>query len=389
MRHRSGRMIRALPRNGVHYSCNTGYAFSVVLLCMSLLLLILSIPSRSPNPNPSFQKLDPSGLLCEHVLVTGGAGFLGSHLCEELLHGGACVLALDDLSSGSMENLELLREHPRFQLLRGDVRHPLVLEGVQRIYHLASIASPTHYDVRRVQTSTTNYLGTLNMLELASHEGARFLFTSTSEVYGEPEVHPQREDYWGNTNPVGPRACYHESKRAAEQLCSDFEHERGTQIRIARVFNTYGSRMAADDGRVVNNFLRQASRGANLTIYGDGSQTRSLCYVEDMIEALMALMKLEGEHIGPVNLGSPREISVLQLARKVLTLTQSNSSIIHLPALEEDPSRRQPDIQKAAQLLGWKPKTSLERGLELTLREMQGRRLRYPRPSGKRHLLLL
>ncbi|MBW1992157.1 MAG: SDR family oxidoreductase [Deltaproteobacteria bacterium] len=299
------------------------------------------------------------------ILVTGGAGFIGSHLVEYLLQQGHEVLSLDNYFTGSKENLRHLLGQPRLELIRHDIVNPIMLE-VEQIYHLACPASPVHYQYNPVKTIKTNVMGTLNMLGLAKRVKARILLASTSEVYGDPQVHPQREDYWGNVNPIGPRSCYDEGKRVAETLMTDYHRQNGVDIRIARIFNTYGPRMAVQDGRVISNFIVQALTGQAITIYGDGSQTRSFCYVSDLVKGLVALMDCEGCH-EPVNLGNPEEYSILELAEKILALTGSPSRLSFRELPKDDPVKRRPDITRARQLLGWQPSVTLEDGLKATI----------------------
>jgi UDP-glucuronate decarboxylase len=299
------------------------------------------------------------------VLVTGGAGFLGSHLAEVLLEGGADVICIDNFFSGQKDNIRPFLAHPFFELIRHDVIHPLFVE-VDRIYHLACPASPIHYQENPIKTVKTNVMGTINMLGLAKRIRSRILLASSSEVYGDAEVHPQPESYWGHVNPIGVRSCYDEGKRVAETLMMDYHRQNRVDIRIARLFNTYGPRMAVNDGRVVSNFIVQALRGKPLTIYGDGCQTRSFCYVSDTIDGLVRLMETEN-FTGPVNLGNPEEFTVLELAESVLRLTGSRSSIVHLPLPQDDPVRRRPDITLARTKLGWAPKVPLKEGLERTI----------------------
>ncbi len=299
------------------------------------------------------------------ILVTGGAGFLGSHLCDKLLTEGHEVLCLDNFFTGSKDNIRHLLTKPHFELIRHDVVQPILLE-VDRIYNLACPASPIQYQHNPVKTIKTSVMGTINMLGLAKRVKARLLQASTSEVYGSPTVHPQREDYWGNVNPVGLRSCYDEGKRTAETLCMDYKRQNGVEVRIARIFNTFGPRMAENDGRVVSNFIVQALRGQPLTIFGDGSQTRSFCYVSDMVEGLTRLMDSSyGE--GPVNLGNPQEVSVAQLAEMVIELTGSSSPIEYRPLPQDDPVRRRPDITLARNVLGWQPLEPLEPSLRMTI----------------------
>lgn len=300
-----------------------------------------------------------------HLLVTGGAGFLGSHLCESLLEGGGDILCLDNFFSGSKQNIRHLMAQPYFELIRHDVIHQFFAE-VDGIFHLACPASPIHYQVNAIKTIKTNVMGTINMLGLAKRTGARILLTSTSEVYGDPKVHPQSEDYWGHVNPIGLRSCYDEGKRVAESLMMNYARQNDVQIRIARVFNTYGPRMAVDDGRVVSNFIVQALKGEPLTIYGDGSQTRSFCYVSDLIRGLITFMRTENI-TGPINLGNPEEYTILELAERIIRKTGSRSRIVHQPLPADDPVRRCPDIALAEDKLGWRPEVGLEDGLERTI----------------------
>ncbi len=299
------------------------------------------------------------------VLVTGGAGFIGSHLCERLLERGHEVLCLDNFFTGRKKNVLHLLGDPMFEIIRHDIVNPIFLEA-DAVYNLACPASPVHYQHNAIKTVKTNVVGTLNMLGLAKRVGARILQASTSEVYGDPAVHPQREDYWGNVNPIGPRSCYDEGKRVAETLMMDYHRQNRVDVRIARIFNTYGPRMLPDDGRVVSNFIVQALRGEPLTVYGDGSQTRSFCYVDDMVEGLIAFMEQE-EEIGPLNLGNPEETSMLELARLVIELSGSRSEIVFRPLPQDDPRRRRPDITKARRLISWEPRTPLEEGLARTI----------------------
>jgi UDP-glucuronate decarboxylase len=303
---------------------------------------------------------------CKRNLVTGGAGFLGSHLCEALLRQGHEVLCVDNFQTGSRRNILHLLRHPRFELLRHDVTLPLTVE-VDDIYNLACPASPVHYQHDPVQTTRTSVLGTLNMLELARRLKARFLQASTSEVYGDPLQHPQTEAYWGNVNPIGVRACYDEGKRCAETLCMDYRRQFGLDVKIARIFNTYGPRMHPDDGRVVSNFVMQALRGEPLTIYGDGTQTRSFCYVDDLVRGFGRLMQMPPETSGPINLGNPVECTMLELAQCVIRLCGSSSGIVFRPLPGDDPVRRRPDISLARERLGWTPRVHLEEGLQRTI----------------------
>ena len=299
------------------------------------------------------------------ILVTGGAGFLGSHLCEYLIGKGSDVVCIDNFFSGHKDNIRPLLVHPYFELIRHDVIHPLFVE-VDRIYHLACPASPIHYQVNPIKTVKTNVMGTINMLGLAKRIRCRIMLASTSEVYGDAEVHPQPETYWGNVNPIGVRSCYDEGKRVAETLMMDYHRQNKVDIKIVRIFNTYGPRMAVNDGRVVSNFIVQALRGEPITIYGDGSQTRSFCYVSDLTEGLYRMMESES-FIGPVNLGNPGEFTIADLAGLVLKLTRSKSKIVHQALPSDDPVRRRPDIVLAKAKLGWEPKVALEEGLSRTI----------------------
>lgn len=302
------------------------------------------------------------------TLVTGGAGFLGSHLCEKLLADGHRVLCVDSFLTGNVENLRSFIDHPHFELLQHDICTPLnPPQDIGLIYNLACAASPPHYQADPVHTMQTCVVGTLNLLELAESRGARFLQASTSEVYGDPQVHPQREDYTGDVNCTGPRACYDEGKRAAEALCFDFLRAGRADVRVARIFNTYGPRMHARDGRVVSNLVVQALKGEPLTLYGDGSQTRSFCYVSDLIDGLVRLMEVAAMPEGPVNLGNPGEFTVQELADLVLEMTGSSSEIRLMPLPTDDPKRRRPDIGRAGELLGWQPVVPLREGLAKTI----------------------
>ncbi len=301
----------------------------------------------------------------KRILITGGAGFLGSHLAEYLLNQGNDVVCIDNFFSGSKDNIRHLLDHAYFELIRHDVIHPLFIE-VDQIYHLACPASPIHYQQNPIKTVKTNVMGTINMLGLAKRIKARILLTSSSEVYGDAKVHPQSESYWGNVNPIGVRSCYDEGKRVAETLMKDYSRQNKVDIRIARIFNTYGPRMAIDDGRVVSNFIVQALRGDGLTVYGDGTQTRSFCFYSDLVDGLVRLMNTEGV-AGPVNLGNPGEFTVLELAEKVLRLTGSRSPVEHRPLPSDDPVRRCPDITLAKSKLGWEPRVPLEEGLTRTI----------------------
>ena len=299
------------------------------------------------------------------ILVTGGAGFIGSHLCERLIGEGHDVICLDNFFTGRRENIFPLLENPRFELVRHDVIEPILLE-VDQIYNLACPASPIHYQYNPVKTVKTNVMGTINMLGLAKRVRARILQASTSEVYGDPLIHPQTEDYWGNVNPVGLRSCYDEGKRLAETLMMDYHRQNNVDVRIARIFNTYGPRMLENDGRVVSNFVVQALRGQPLTLYGEGNQTRSFCYVDDLVEGLVRLMNTDGLN-QPVNLGNPGEFTIKQLAEEVMRICGSNSGFNYLPLPQDDPRQRQPDITTAKTVLGWNPRIPLSEGLEKTV----------------------
>jgi UDP-glucuronate decarboxylase len=303
------------------------------------------------------------------ILITGGAGFIGSHLCERLLNSGHDVLCLDNFFTGRRENIIRLLDDHRFELIRHDVTQPILLE-VDQIYNLACPASPIHYQYNPVKTVKTSVLGTINMLGLAKRVRARILQASTSEIYGDPEVHPQPEAYWGNVNPIGVRSCYDEGKRLAETLMMDYHRQNKVDTRIARIFNTYGPRMCEDDGRVVSNFVVQALRGESLTLYGAGDQTRSFCYIDDMVEALIRLMNTDALH-EPVNLGNPIEFTIKQLAEEILKISGSSSTITYLPLPEDDPKQRKPDISRAQAILGWNPTIQLKEGLKKTIAYFQ------------------
>jgi UDP-glucuronate decarboxylase len=304
--------------------------------------------------------------LQKRILVTGGAGFLGSHLCERLLKEGHDVLCVDNYFTGRRDNIAHLLDHRHFEVMRHDVTFPLFVE-VDQIYNLACPASPIHYQFDPVQTTKTSVHGAINMLGLAKRVKARILQASTSEVYGNPTVHPQPESYWGSVNPVGPRSCYDEGKRCAETLFFDYYRQHRLAIRVARIFNTYGPRMLPNDGRVVSNFIVQALRGEPITVYGDGSQTRSFCYVDDLIDGLMRLMAAPDEVTGPVNIGNPGEFTILQLAEKVVAKTGSGSKIVFKPLPQDDPTQRRPDITLAQNALGWRPTIQLDEGLDRTI----------------------
>ncbi len=306
------------------------------------------------------------------ILITGGAGFLGSHLCERLLSEGHDILCLDNFFTGSKDNILHMVNNPRFELIRHDITMPIYLE-VDQIYNLACPASPVHYQHNPIKTIKTNVMGAINALGIAKRVKARILQASTSEVYGDPEVHPQHEAYWGRVNPIGIRSCYDEGKRAAECLMMDYRRQNGVDVKIARIFNTYGPRMALNDGRVVSNFMIQALTGRAITVYGDGSQTRSFCYVDDLVEGLIRLMNTPPEISGPVNLGNPVEFTILELAEKILAMTASTSRILFSPLPHDDPLQRKPDISLAGRLLNWQPDTSLEKGLELAVSYFRNR----------------
>jgi UDP-glucuronate decarboxylase len=300
------------------------------------------------------------------ILVTGGAGFLGSHLCERLLNEGANVICIDNYFTGTRRNIETMLDHHRFEVIRHDVTFPLYVEGDQ-IYNLACPASPIHYQHDPVQTTKTSVHGAINMLGLAKRLRAKILQASTSEVYGDPSVHPQSEDYWGHVNPIGPRSCYDEGKRCAETLFFDYWRQHKLPIKVARIFNTYGPRMHPNDGRVVSNFIVQALLGRDITVFGDGLQTRSFCYVDDLVDGLVRLMATSHDVTGPINLGNPQEFTMLELASLVIELTGSRSRIVHRPRPQDDPRQRRPDISKADDVLKWAPRTALRDGLKKTI----------------------
>ncbi len=309
--------------------------------------------------------------LRKRILVTGGAGFLGSHLCERLLNDGHDVICVDNFFTGTRDNILHLLPNPRFEVMRHDITQPLYVE-VDEIYNLACPASPPHYQHDPIHTLKTSVFGAMNMLGLAKRTGAKMFQASTSEVYGDPAQHPQNESYWGNVNPIGIRSCYDEGKRAAETLCFDYHREHGVRIKVARIFNTYGPRMHPRDGRVVSNFVIQALKGDDITVYGEGQQTRSFCYVDDLIEAFVRLMNSSDEITGPINTGNPGEFTILELAEKVIALTGSKSKIIKLPLPQDDPKQRRPDITKAKSLLGWEPRLPLDEGLPKTISYFDG-----------------
>jgi len=302
----------------------------------------------------------------KRVLITGGAGFIGSFLCERLLEAGATVLCVDNFFTGTRMNVSHLIGHPRFELMRHDVCFPLYVE-VDEIYNMACPASPVHYQFDPVQTTKTSVHGAINMLGLAKRVKAKILQASTSEVYGDPVIHPQPEEYWGNVNPIGPRSCYDEGKRCAETLFFDYHRQHALRIKVARIFNTYGPRMHPNDGRVVSNFIVQALKGEEITLYGDGSQTRSFCYVDDLVRGLIGLMETPDNVTGPINIGNPNEFTIRQLAENVIDLTGSKSKLVFRPLPQDDPKQRQPDITKARDILKWEPSIELRDGLSKTI----------------------
>ncbi len=302
----------------------------------------------------------------KRILITGGAGFLGSHLCDRLLAQGHDVLCLDNLFTGNKNNIRHLIGHSNFEFVRHDITQPIYLE-VDEIYNLACPASPVHYQYNPIKTIKTSVMGAINTLGLAKRVKAKILQASTSEVYGDPEIHPQHEEYWGRVNPIGIRSCYDEGKRAAECLMMDYRRQNGLRIKIVRIFNTYGPRMAIDDGRVVSNFIVQALRGQDITVYGDGSQTRSFCYCDDLIDGIIRMMDTPDEVVGPVNLGNPSEFTIFELAENVIRLTGSTSRIVFRPLPQDDPAQRRPDIVRAERLLSWQPRVPLAEGLAKTV----------------------
>ncbi|OSM05303.1 putative NAD-dependent epimerase/dehydratase [Magnetofaba australis IT-1] len=304
--------------------------------------------------------------LRKQILITGGAGFLGSHLCDRLLADGHEVICVDNFFTGARDNIAHLRDNPRFELVRHDITWPLYME-VDEVYNLACPASPIHYQHDPVQTTKTSVHGAINMLGMAKRLGAKIFQASTSEVYGDPAMHPQEESYWGNVNPIGPRSCYDEGKRCAETLFFDYNRQHNVQIKVARIFNTYGPRMHPNDGRVVSNFIVQALRGDDITIYGEGQQTRSFCYVDDLIEGFVRLMDSPDEVTGPINLGNPGEFTIRQLAEQVIEMTGSGSKLAFKPLPQDDPKQRRPDITRAKEQLGWEPKEPLSEGLKKTI----------------------
>ncbi|MGC6499436.1 MAG: UDP-glucuronic acid decarboxylase family protein [Henriciella sp.] len=309
--------------------------------------------------------------LTPRIMITGGAGFIGSHLCDRLLERGDEVLCVDNFFTGARSNVEHLIGHKRFELMRHDVTFPLFVETDQ-IYNMACPASPVHYQFDPVQTTKTSVHGAINMLGLAKRTKARILQASTSEVYGDPNIHPQTEDYWGHVNPIGPRSCYDEGKRCAETLFFDYHRQHQLDIKVARIFNTYGPRMHPNDGRVVSNFIVQALKGEDITLYGDGEQTRSFCYVDDLVDGLIALMDSPEGVTGPINLGNPGEFTIKELAEQVIDLTGSTSNMVHKPLPQDDPRQRQPDISRAADQLNWAPKVALRDGLRKTIAYFDG-----------------
>ena len=310
-------------------------------------------------------------MIKKRILITGGAGFIGSHLCKKLLEEGHEILCLDNFSTGTKANILELTSNPYFEVIRHDVTIPMHFE-VDEIYNLACPASPVHYQHDPVQTIKTSIMGAINVLDLAKRLNIRVLQASTSEVYGDPSVHPQTEDYWGNVNPIGIRSCYDEGKRCAETLFFDYHRQYGTDIKVIRIFNTYGPNMHPNDGRVVSNFIVQALKGEDLTIYGDGSQSRSFCYVDDLVDGIIKMMNAEKGFIGPVNLGNPIEITIMELAEKILALTGSKSKLTFKPLPEDDPKQRCPDISLAKSKLGWEPQVKLEEGLVKTIEYFKG-----------------
>jgi UDP-glucuronate decarboxylase len=302
----------------------------------------------------------------QRILITGGAGFLGSHLCDKLIEQGNDVLCLDNFFTGSKDNITHLLGNPKFELIRHDIINPIFLE-MDKIYNLACPASPVHYQYNPIKTVKTNVMGAINTLGMAKRLNAKILQASTSEVYGDPDIHPQKEDYWGRVNPIGPRSCYDEGKRAAECLMMDYHRQNSVKVKIARIFNTYGPRMALNDGRVVSNFVIQALKGEDITVYGDGSQTRSFCYVDDMIDGLIRMMESDEGFLGPVNLGNPDEFRILDLAKTIIGMTGNRSKIVFRPLPQDDPMQRNPDISLARKILGWHPRVKLEEGLARTI----------------------
>lgn len=307
------------------------------------------------------------GDVMKTILVTGGAGFIGSHLSKRLIQEGNRVICLDNFFTGSLDNIKELIKHPNFILLKQDVEEKITIQNIDEIYNLACPASPVHYQVDPVKTVRTSVMGAINVLELAKQTGAKVLQASTSEVYGDPQIHPQHEAYWGNVNPIGPRSCYDEGKRCAETLFFDYHRQYDVKIKVIRIFNTYGPYMHPNDGRVVSNFIVQALKGEDITVYGDGTQTRSFCYIDDLVEGIIKMMNSNDDFIGPVNLGNPGEFTMLELADKIVSMTETNSKIVFKPLPMDDPKQRQPDIRLAKEKLNWEPKISLEDGLHKTI----------------------
>ena len=323
----------------------------------------------------------------KRVLVTGGAGFLGSHLCERLIERGDHELCVDNFSTGTLENIAHLRDSSRFEFLRHDVTFPLYVE-VDEIFNFACPASPVHYQRDPVQTTKTTVIGAINMLGLAKRTKAKIFQASTSEVYGDPASHPQSEHYWGNVNPIGPRACYDEGKRCAETLFFDYRRQHGIRVKVARIFNTYGPRMQPDDGRVVSGFITQAMRGEDITVFGDGAQTRSFCYVDDLLDGVLEFMSSADDFVGPLNLGNPEEITIGALAKLIVQMTESTSRIVHKPLPEDDPRQRRPDIHRAIDRLGWSPSTPLRMGLARTIDHFKSLDKSSGPPEGMRAVAL-
>lgn len=327
--------------------------------------LVGLLQTNETNVTAEVNKRNKRNAIMGRILVTGGTGFIGSHLCDDLIAKGHDVLCVDNLFSGSKDNIRHLLGHPYFEFIRYDITHPFFAE-VDQIYHLACPASPVHYQYNPIKTIKTNVMGTINMLGLAKRVKARILLASTSEVYGNPTIHPQKETYWGNVNPIGIRSCYDEGKRVAETLMMDYHRQNHVEIKIVRIFNTYGPRMAINDGRVISNFVVQALRGEDLTVYGDGTQTRSFCYISDLVEGIVHMAEID-DFIGPVNLGNPYESTILDIARAILSLTNSGSKIDFKSLPADDPERRCPDIRLAKKILSWEPRVSLEDGLAKTI----------------------
>lgn len=323
--------------------------------------IVLAVRDLGPAVASDFEEQ-----MHKRILVTGGAGFLGSHLCERLLEGGHDVLCVDNFFTGMRRNVSHLLDYKSFELMRHDVTFPLYVE-VDEVYNLACPASPIHYQFDPVQTTKTSVIGAINLLGLTKRVKAKFLQASTSEVYGDPTVHPQREEYWGNVNPIGRRSCYDEGKRCAETLVFDYVRQHGVQAKVVRIFNTYGPRMHPNDGRVVSNFIVQALSGEDITLFGDGEQTRSFCYVDDLVEAMIRMMNTGRDVVGPINIGNPSEFTIKQLAELVIEMTGSKSKLVYRPLPSDDPRQRQPDIAKAREVLGWEPKVELRTGLEKTI----------------------